>query len=49
MSLGVRGRLLAGFGAAPMLMSRAAFDEFIGRELKVMGPLIVETGMTSSD
>ncbi|HEY6833894.1 MAG TPA: tripartite tricarboxylate transporter substrate-binding protein [Pseudolabrys sp.] len=40
---------LAGFGAEPMLMSRAAFDEFIERELKVMGPLIAETGIKSSE
>jgi tripartite-type tricarboxylate transporter receptor subunit TctC len=40
---------LTGFGAEPMLMTRAAFDDFIQRELTVMGPLISETGMTSSD
>jgi tripartite-type tricarboxylate transporter receptor subunit TctC len=40
---------LATFGVEPMLMSRAAFDEFIQRELAIMGPLISETGITSSD
>jgi tripartite-type tricarboxylate transporter receptor subunit TctC len=36
---------LAGFGAEPMLMSRADFDVFLKRELGMNGPLIAATGM----